>query len=399
MQPRLSPRRGRLAALGVLCACYGLVAAGGREDEPSLPPRPIDPKVVKAWKAVGAKAGWANRVQFFDYRPDVENAPELLPYLSLKTFKPGIVADLPAPDVTFALYQSGTDITDAGVKELAALKTLRRLELSANLQLTGAGFGALAALPDLQVLGLYQTRVNDAGLTEVCRIAALRELDVGSSAVTEGGLAGLEKLERLQVLGVSGVKLTDAGLAALGRCRNLRALTLSPHGQTGAGLGALGALKHLERLKMPGASGPSLKDADLNGLGTLRGVRELLIMYHRDLGDAALAEVGKLTGLRVLFLTGTNVTDAGLKHLAGLRGLEELELADTRVTDASLAQLAKLPTLKTLRVNRTAVTEAGLRAIVAFESPALRSVSVPSRVSSAALEEARRQRPGVLFGY
>src|SRR5262249_20616386 len=158
-------------------------------------------KVSQAWETAGATVGWRTRYQHFDYRPDFKYYPELLPSLWLRTFKPGVITRLPAPDVPFHFYLHGSAITDAGVRELAALAQLGHLELSANYTLTGAGFAELAGLPDLRVLRLYQTRVNDAGLKEICRIKTLRELDIGNTAVTEAGLTGLADLKRLQVLG------------------------------------------------------------------------------------------------------------------------------------------------------------------------------------------------------
>ena len=123
-------------------------------DEPAAEPKPFDPKVREAWMAAGATVGWRTKYQHFDYKPDFKSYPELLPSLWFRTFKPGVIPRLPAPDVPFHIYLHGSGITDAGVRELAALKKLRHLELSANYTLTGAGFAELARLPDLRVLRL-----------------------------------------------------------------------------------------------------------------------------------------------------------------------------------------------------------------------------------------------------
>jgi hypothetical protein len=54
-------------------------------------------------------------------------------------------------------------VTDAGLKELAALKQLQWLELSWT-QVTDAGLKVLAGLTQLKRLYLSGTQVTDAGL-------------------------------------------------------------------------------------------------------------------------------------------------------------------------------------------------------------------------------------------
>ena len=57
--------------------------------------------------------------------------------------------------------------------------------------------------------------------------------------------------------------------------------------------------------------------------------------------DEDLAHLKGLTGLRELWLSGTQITDAGLAHLKGLTGLRELGLSYTKVTDAGVNSLRK----------------------------------------------------------
>ena len=65
-------------------------------------------------------------------------------------------------------------------------------------------------------------------------------------------------------------------------------------------------------------------------------------------GNADLAHLADLRGLKSLVLMGTRVSDDGLKHLARLDSLEELNLGNTRVTDDGLAQLTHLKNLTRL---------------------------------------------------
>ncbi len=56
-------------------------------------------------------------------------------------------------------------MTDAGLKELAGLKSLQTLDLR-NTQVTDAGLKELAGLKSLQKLDLDSTQVTDAGLKD-----------------------------------------------------------------------------------------------------------------------------------------------------------------------------------------------------------------------------------------
>jgi hypothetical protein len=59
-----------------------------------------------------------------------------------------------------------TPVTDAGLKELAALKNLTTLHLG-NTRVTDAGMKELAALKNLTTLSLFSTEVTGTGLKEL----------------------------------------------------------------------------------------------------------------------------------------------------------------------------------------------------------------------------------------
>jgi hypothetical protein len=86
---------------------------------------------------------------------------------------------------------------------------------------------------------------------------------------------------------------------------------------------------------------------------------------HVELGrtsatDATLSHVGRLTGLKSLWLAETKISDAGLVHLKGLSNLRVLDLSETQVTDTGLSHLEGLTNLGMLALYRTQVTDAGL---------------------------------------
>ena len=131
------------------------------------------------------------------------------------------------------------------------------------------------------------------------------------------------------------------------------------------------------------AEGLKLTAADLNRLADLPALASLEII-DTPLTEDALACVGRLVGLRRLYLKNVSLTDARLSALRGLADLEGLSLPSNRITgkglgllsglgkievlnlahnplgDEALPHVGKLPALNTLVLADTQVTGAGL---------------------------------------
>jgi hypothetical protein len=85
-----------------------------------------------------------------------------------------------------------TQVTDAGLKDIARLVKLFDLDLSGT-QVTDAGLKHLASLENLSDLTLYNTEVTDAGLVHLAGLKGLRHLSVYRTLVTDAGVAELQK--------------------------------------------------------------------------------------------------------------------------------------------------------------------------------------------------------------
>jgi len=95
-------------------------------------------------------------------------------------------------DVVTDVYLTGPRVTDAGLKELAALKTLQTLDLWGT-KVTDVGLKELATLKTLQTLDLSDTQVTDVGLKELAALKTLQTLDLSGTQVTDMGKAELRK--------------------------------------------------------------------------------------------------------------------------------------------------------------------------------------------------------------
>ena len=86
---------------------------------------------------------------------------------------------------------------------------------------------------------------------------------------------------------------------------------------------------------------------------TAIGSGEWVVGFHihgKDVTDADLAHVARMTGVVEVNLGGTGLGDAGLEHLKGLTNLQTLYLGGTKITDAGVADLQKaLPNCKIVK--------------------------------------------------
>ena len=85
-----------------------------------------------------------------------------------------------------------------------------------------------------------------------------------------------------------------------------------------------------------------------------------LHLADKDVTDAALPQVAKLTNVVWLNLARTKITDAGLAAIRDMKTVERLHLEKTAIGDAGLEHLKGLENLVYLNLYGTPVTDAGL---------------------------------------
>src|SRR5439155_8325246 len=105
----------------------------------------------------------------------------------------------------------------------------------------------------------------------------------------------------------------------------------------------------LHQTKLPGAA-----------LAPFTKLKYLDLSHNRFFDDRGLRQIGRMTALDKLYLTGTSITDEGMRNLEGLTQLTELALDGTGISDAGLAHLAGLTKLKRLNLLGSIVSDAGL---------------------------------------
>src|SRR6516225_6556547 len=134
---------------------------GPEKEKSGDPPKPLPEQIRKAWENAGAGSGWMIRDQsgFWYYERFHEEKAGDVPAFVWVHWQAGIMAKLPVPQERFGLNCKDNEITDAGLKEVAAYKQLQALDLFGT-KVTDTGIKHLVGLKHLQSLNLAFTKVT-----------------------------------------------------------------------------------------------------------------------------------------------------------------------------------------------------------------------------------------------
>jgi hypothetical protein len=146
------------------------------------------------------------------------------------------------------LNVSNTPITDEGLVHLRNYQHLAQLALR-NCKIDGRGLVHIRHLPVFS-LRLVETDVTDANLKHVGAMKKLHDLSISGPFISDAGLAHLSTSPSLLYLEIRGTNITDAGLQHLDKLR-LREVTLYDN----ARLTASGAKRLEATLRWPAELG------------------------------------------------------------------------------------------------------------------------------------------------
>jgi hypothetical protein len=125
-----------------------------------------------------------------------------------------------------SVYIPGKKVKDDDLKHLAAFSQMQVLKLDAATNITDAGLKELASLKTLQDLGLGSTQVTDAGLKHLTGLKDLQKLNLNFTKVTDAGVQDLAGLSKLDTLGLSFTQVTADGAKklqeALPKCKIIK---------------------------------------------------------------------------------------------------------------------------------------------------------------------------------
>ena len=86
-----------------------------------------------------------------------------------------------------------------------------------------------------------------------------------------------------------------------------------------------------------------------------------LVGFFNPIDDKVFVQVGRLSGLQLLYLDGTSTSDAELAHLKSMTRLSFLSVRSTQISDAGLECLKALTQLSFVDLHGTRVTDVGVK--------------------------------------
>jgi hypothetical protein len=127
----------------------------------------------------------------------------------------------------------------------------------------------LVAVPGIEVVKLDMTDVTDEGMKSLAAIKGLKSLTVyGGGRVGDQGMSHLSAAASLERLQLINTRVTDQGLSSLGKLANLRSLEVHTSKSIATGLtnAAIPILKEFSGLKELRISGDWVSETDVEGL-------------------------------------------------------------------------------------------------------------------------------------
>jgi hypothetical protein len=148
------------------------------------------------------------------------------------------------------LKLTGPGVSNAALKDVRDLASVNLLSIE-NTQITNAGLGLLADASNVHSLRLWQRDLDDSGLKQVKKLPALEGLDLEGTSVAGEDLDQLKDLANLHSL-VLGPATGDAQMAALGNLPALEELDMrSCRNLSDAGIAQLGRITQLKTIWLP----------------------------------------------------------------------------------------------------------------------------------------------------
>jgi len=248
----------------------------------------------------------------------------------------------------------------------AELGSLKELNLS-NSSFEAPTLGQLASLPNLEELHIGgQGLINDERLVQIGKLVQLKRLELGyiwekSPNITASGIAQLGNLKSLVWLSLAGYDLTANRAEPLAGLRALKSLIIHCSFVDDTTFKHFATMKSVQELGMQGVE---VTPGMLEPLAAMTSLRSLKVGsaygQENNLGEPAIAAIGKIASLEDLLIVGDSVTNAGLDQLKNLSRLKTLALGAHAITDDGLVHLESLRSLRQLELLEPNISNAAL---------------------------------------
>lgn len=239
------------------------------------------------------------------------------------------------------------ELTDAGIKHLVDLKSLRGLILESP-RINDKTMQIIMEMPQLTELGVKSPcRITDLGLERILTLKHLKNLNISGNSFSAAKLKLLKELPDLIILNVSNCKLNNDSIKAI---TPLKLKALSATGNKDITASGINALKGFGQIDLLYLSGNNIDDNNLKTILALRPAT--LDIAFTKVSPAGLKLIADCDFIEVLGLAGLNLYDRDLEPLAKMK-VKSLSLESNHLTDACFETLAKMKNLKTLSLKKS----------------------------------------------
>ncbi len=180
--------------------------------------------------------------------------------------------------------------------------TDRSLQLAGNLPL----------VESLVIVSLPENQLSNHGLAVLQKLPNLKLLSISGSSIDDDGLVHLRHATNLEAGLVLNGPFTDKALQHLQGMDKLRLLDLTQNRITDDGLKTVAALPALETLIL---NGTPITNEGIANLVQMKGLQELYLM-DCNIDDGAVPHLKQLTSLKTLAITNTRISAAGAQEAA-----------------------------------------------------------------------------------
>lgn len=234
-------------------------------------------------------------------------------------------------------YEGGA-ITGVGAGSLSKVP-LEELTITAS-KPSDEAMAEIAQIKTLKTLWLDSGNVTDVGIKHLAALKGLQSLNVRGNAVTIEGLQALKNLPITRLGFGNNMNDVTAGIAeAAGLFPKLKDLALprdvSPTPDDWAIIG-----KALPKLKRVFIRGDKFGDSSCTGIASLQELVSIEIFSGAVTGEG-ISRFAGLKKLAALFLNGTKVADDVLPVLAKMKNLKKVTLPKSTISAAALADFKR----------------------------------------------------------
>ncbi len=261
---------------------------------------------------------------------------------------PSVLKYLPQLEL---LTLSGSGVDDAAISHIKEMSNLKYLHLSGS-KLSDTALDSLPAFNDLRSVGLTNSTISPAMLQWLSNLPKLTDLDLSHSVFADADFADSAHFPKLSSLRLS--ESTNATRIL----NNLRAPLLGRLALASCNLddADLASIKPL-----PGLGLLDLSNNPLEGHGVKafqKSPLQELCLRGSGITDTGLEALACLSNLYTLDLSGTSISGIGLRELSSI-GIHDIDLSETVLSEEGVAAICKLR-VTNLQLETTSITQSSV---------------------------------------